>query len=98
MKARTAKDVKKFTDIPNVGKAVAEDFKLLGFKEPKGLIGKDAYKMYQKLCKITSTRHDPCVLDTFMAVADFMNGAPAKAWWRYTKQRKETYKDVLRSK
>ncbi|MDB5258941.1 MAG: mitomycin resistance protein [Candidatus Taylorbacteria bacterium] len=88
MKARRASDVKKFTDIPNIGPAMAADFALLGIKAPADLKGRDAFALHARLCKLTGTRHDPCVIDTFMAAIDFMEGAPAKPWWRYTKQRK----------
>jgi hypothetical protein len=47
--------------------------------------------LYQKLNAATGTRHDPCVLDTFMAAVDFMNGAAAAPWWNYTAQRKALY-------
>ena len=33
--------------------------------------------------------HDPCVLDTFMAAHDFMNGGFAQPWWHFTEQRKK---------
>ena len=31
------------------------------------------------------------MLDTFMAVVDFMRGAPAAPWWAYTAQRKALF-------
>ncbi|MBP9760420.1 MAG: helix-hairpin-helix domain-containing protein [Candidatus Pacebacteria bacterium] len=91
MKARRAIDVKCFTDIPNVGPRVAEDFATLGLHTPADLIGKDAYVLYTDLCKRTKIRHDPCLLDVFMAVVDFMNGASAQHWWYYTAERKKQY-------
>jgi Pathogenicity locus len=93
-KARTARDVKKFTDIPNVGKAVAAKYQSLGFKSPSDLRGKDGFVHYQKLCKKDKIRHDPCLLDTFLAVEDFMSGGVAKQWFLYTKKRKEMYPKV----
>ncbi len=87
MKAKTAAAVHKFTDIPNIGPAMAEDFKLLGLKSPTDLKNKDPLTLYKKICKKTGHRHDPCVLDTFMAAVDFMNGAPARPWWDYTAMR-----------
>jgi hypothetical protein len=89
MKATTAREVKKFEDIPNVGKAMTRDFIALGLLEPKDLIRKDAFTLYTKMCKQNGARQDPCVLDTYMAVIDFMNGAPARPWWYYTKRRKK---------
>lgn len=94
MKARHARDVQTFTDIPNVGPRITRDFVTLGIKNPKDLQGKDAFMLYTKLYTKTGVRHDPCMLDTFMAVVDFMNGAPARAWWEYTRERKRLYPDV----
>jgi hypothetical protein len=94
MKAKTASQVKRFQDIPNVGPAIASDLIQIGIKDPKGLIGKDPHVLYKKLCKVTDMRHDPCVLDTFMSVIDFMNGAPALPWWSYTANRKNKYPNV----
>lgn len=94
MKATTAKEVKKFQDIPNVGRAMEADFVLLGIKTPKDLAGKDSYVLYNNLCKRTHTRQDPCVLDTYMAVIAFMNGAEAQKWWNYTEIRKGKYPNI----
>jgi hypothetical protein len=93
MKAHRAEGVNKFTDIPNVGPRVAGDFKQLGIKSPKELKKKDAYKMYVDLGK-KKGRQDPCMLDTFMAVVDFMNGAPATPWHYYTSERKRQYPNI----
>jgi hypothetical protein len=88
MKAKNAAAVKKFADIPNIGPAMIKDFQILGITEPAQLKNKDAIALYKTLCKKTGILHDPCVLDTFMAAVDFMNGAPARPWWKYTSQRK----------
>ncbi len=92
MKAKHADAVKKFTDIPNIGPAMVKDFELLGIKTPLQLKNKNGYSLHRKLCKITGFIHDPCVIDTFLAAIDFMNGAPAKPWWKYTEQRKKFLK------
>ena len=84
------KNIKQFQDIPNVGKATEKDFFLLGFKEPIDLINQDPYRMYDELCKITNQRHDPCVIDVFIASVRYMEGGPAKNWWEFTKERKAT--------
>ncbi len=81
-------DIQKFTDIPNVGKATEADFLLLGFKQPSGLINQDPYYLYDKLCDITAQRHDPCVIDVFIAAVRYMQGEPAQKWWFYTAERK----------
>jgi hypothetical protein len=90
-KVTRASDVKKFTDIPNVGKAMERDFLFLGLKTPTDLKKQDAYALYQKMCKKSGIRQDPCVLDTYLVVIDFMNGAPARPWFWYTVGRKKKY-------
>jgi hypothetical protein len=94
LKARTAKEVAVFEDVPNIGPAMIADFRLIGIRTPFDLKKQDPFKLYQKLCNVTKTRHDPCVLDTFMAAIDFMNGAKAQPWWRYTDLRKRQHPDI----
>jgi hypothetical protein len=87
-KAATAALCRTLEQLPNIGPALAADLRLIGIREPRDLRGKDAFVLYQKLCAATGQRQDPCVLDTFMAATDFMSGAPAAPWWKYTPQRK----------
>lgn len=94
MKAKRAADVKKFQDIPNVGPAMARDFALLGLMHPQDLIKKDPLTLYKQMCTLSGVRQDPCVLDTYIAVIDFMHGAPAKPWYFYTQIRKRTYPNI----
>ena len=94
MKAKNAAGVQKFTDIPNIGPRMASDFLELGLKTPADLAGEDAFPLYQKMCRISGTRQDPCVLDTYIAAIDFMNGGKPKMWWAYTEKRKKDYPDL----
>ena len=89
--ARTEMD--QLEDVPNIGPAVAADLRRLGIKSPADLLGRDPYAMYDDLCRITRQRHDPCVLDTFIAAVRFMEGAKAQPWWKYTAERKQTLAD-----
>ena len=73
---------------------MAADLRLIGIERPADLRGKDAFILYRQLCEKTGQRHDPCVLDTFMAATDFMRGAPAAPWWKYTAERKATFGTV----
>lgn len=77
------------TDLPNIGKAGAEDLHLLGISKPSQLIGKCPFEMYAMLCEKTATRHDPCVIDVFMSITRFMNGDEPQPWWKYTEERKQ---------
>ncbi len=81
--------VKILTDLPNIGKSIAEDLQTIGIHDPAQLVGKSPYKMYKDLCERTGKRHDPCVIDVFLSITHFMNGEEPKPWWYYTKERKE---------
>ena len=63
-------------------------FDSCGITSPAELPGRDPYAMYDDLCRITGQRHDPCLLDTFIAAVRFMEGGPKKPWWKYTAERK----------
>lgn len=91
-KAKTAAGAAILEAIPNVGPAVAADLRQLGIQVPGDLIDQDPYVLYQQLCAQTGIVHDPCLLDTFIAVTRFMAGEPPLPWWRYTKERKRTLK------
>lgn len=80
--------------IRNVGPSLAADLRQVGVRFPADLPGKDPYALYDALCEATGEGQDPCVLDVFIAAVRFMEGAPARPWWFYTKERKR----VLRAK
>ena len=88
MKAQTPTEAKTLTDIPNIGKEIAGDLRQLGFEAPAQLQGQDPYALYDRLNAMTGIRHDPCLLDTFIAAVRFMDGEPARPWWTYTPERK----------
>ncbi|MDQ6808668.1 MAG: helix-hairpin-helix domain-containing protein [Verrucomicrobiota bacterium] len=75
--------------IPNIGRSIANDLRLIGITEPRQLVGRDPRSLYLKLCKKTGVRQDPCVLDTFVSAVRFMEGAPALPWWYYSAKRKK---------
>ena len=79
--------------LPNVGKATAGDFHLLGISSPQQLIGRDPYTLFDELCARTGNRHDPCCIDVFIAAVRFMEGAPSTPWWSYTPERKATLRE-----
>jgi hypothetical protein len=93
-KAASAAECETLEQLPNIGPALAADLRRIGIRHPRELQGKDASVLYQNLCAATGQRQDPCVLDTFMAAADFMGGAPAAPWWHYTAQRKALFGQV----
>lgn len=76
------------TDLPNVGESIADDLRLLGYGTPAKLRGADPFAMYRRLCEVTGAIHDPCVLDTFISITDFLEGGSARPWWEFTATRK----------
>ena len=78
------------TDLPNIGPAMARDLRLLGFEHPGQLAGQDPQRLYDRLCELTGTRQDPCVLDVFVSVTRFMDGDEPRPWWFYTPERKRS--------
>ena len=87
--------VTRLEHLPNIGKAMAADLRLLGIELPQQLIGRDPLQLYHALEHATGQRHDPCVLDTFMAAIDFMEGGEARPWWLFTGERKRRYGSAL---
>jgi DNA transformation protein len=77
-------------DLPNVGPAIAADLRGIGITRPAQLKGRDPYALYAKLNRATGVRHDPCVLDTFIAVVRYVDGGPVQPWWHCTAERKRT--------
>ena len=81
-------DVARLEDVPNVGPSIAADLRQLGITSPAALVGRDPYAMYDELCRLTGVRHDPCLLDVFIAAVRYMAGGPKRPWWKFTAERK----------
>jgi len=79
-------------DLAGVGPAIAEDLRILGVKSVEQLATFEGRELYDKLCVLTRTRQDPCVLDTFVcAVAQARNPrlpAEQRNWWYWSRKRK----------
>lgn len=84
----TRETTEALTDLPNIGPSLANDLRRIGIEHPQQLVGRDPVALYDALCETKGIRQDPCVLDVFMSVTDFMNGGEPKVWWAYTAQRK----------
>ena len=93
-KARTLDEARRLEDMPNVGHAIADDLRALGLERPAQLRGQDPVALYLQLCRETGRRHDPCVLDTFMAVVEFAAHDDTRPWWAHTAQRQAGWADV----
>lgn len=80
--------VRLLTDLPNIGKAMAADLRLLGIQEPRHLVGRSPFEMYESLCSVTGIYQDPCVIDVFISITRFMSGEAPRPWWDFTEERK----------
>lgn len=80
-------------DLVSVGPAMLRDFEMLGVRSVAQLAREEPKELYDRLCKITRQRQDPCVLDVFSAaVAQARDPElpPAKRqWWYYSRLRKK---------
>ena len=85
------REVVRLEDLPNVGPATAADLRALGITRPGQLVGKDPYRLYERLNRVLGARQDPCVCDTLISVVRYMEGAPERPWWHYTPERKKTW-------
>ncbi len=89
MKNPNRKTVTELTDLPNIGKAIARDLHTVKILHPQDLIGKNAYKLHDELCRVTGEKHDPCVIDVFLAVINYMEVGEPVPWWKFTTERKK---------
>jgi hypothetical protein len=76
------------TTIPNVGPAIARRLVRLGVTRPADLRGQDGEDLFERLCALDGRRHDPCLLDTFVAAVAYADGGPARPWWEFSRERK----------
>lgn len=86
-----AEAIRELRRIPNVGPAFANDLLLLGIRRPGDLKRQQPKRLYDKLCRLTASRQDPCVLDTFIAVVDYANTGVKRSWWEFTPERRRRY-------
>jgi hypothetical protein len=90
MKAPDRKTVSQLEELPNIGKAIGKDLRLIGVDHPQELIGKNAFQLYHLLCNQKGSRIDHCVIDVFMSAIDYMEGGESQPWWTFTEKRKKS--------
>ena len=73
---------------PNVGPAIASKLRRLGIGAAGELRGRDPDELFERLCALDGRRHDPCLLDTFVAAVSYADGGPPRAWWEFSRERK----------
>jgi len=74
-------------NLDSIGPAMLRDFERLGVRTVVQLAKRNPVELYDRLCRLTGARQDPCVLDVFScAVAQARNPHLPKAqrqwfWW-----------------
>jgi len=74
--------------IPNVGPAIARKLQRLDIATADDLRGQNGEELFERRCTLDGHRHDPCLLDTFVAAVDYAEGGPPRPWWEYSRERK----------
>lgn len=73
--------------LPGVGPAIAGDLRLLGIRSLSDLARRDPERMYDRLCYLTRTRQDPCVLYVFRCAVYVARTTSPKPelmkWWAW---------------
>jgi hypothetical protein len=88
-----SEDKRRLRDLAGVGPAIEGDLRLLDVHSVSALAARDGDELYNRLCEITGTRQDPCVLDTLRCVVaqarDPHLSSEQRNWWWWSRQRKE---------
>jgi len=83
---------RRLEDLISVGPAMRRDFDLLGVRTVKQLAVANPKRLYERLCRLTGERQDPCVLDVFEAAVaqarDPRLPAEKCVWWYWSRKRK----------
>lgn len=73
--------------IPGIGPSLARDLRALGVRRVADLARRDPERLYQRLNRLTGSRHDPCVLYAFRCAVYFARTPrPRPAllrWWNW---------------
>lgn len=80
-----------FQTLPGIGPSLAGDLRLLGVKSLGDLARRDPEKLYARLCDMTKSKQDPCVLYVFRC-AVYATRTPLAdrellKWWNWMERR-----------
>jgi hypothetical protein len=85
-------ETRRLSDLEGIGNAMLADLELLEVHDVATLAKQDPSLMYDRLCKLTGVRQDPCVLDVFScAVAQARDPdlpGEQRKWWWWSRARK----------
>jgi len=92
MKNPDRNTVSRLEELPNIGKSIAADLRLIGIDNPSMLAGRGPFELYDQLCCKAGKKIDPCVIDVFMSAINFMETGKVLPWWDFTTSRKNKLK------
>ncbi|GAA5181358.1 helix-hairpin-helix domain-containing protein [Niveibacterium umoris] len=73
--------------IPGIGRAMAGDLHALGIRRVADLVEADPQVLYERLCRLSGARQDPCVLYTFRCAVYFSrhtaHDPELLKWWNW---------------
>ncbi len=73
--------------IPGIGPAMAADLYALGIRRVADLVDAEPQTLYDRLCRMSGVRHDPCVLYTFRCAVYFARNVEHDPellkWWNW---------------
>jgi Pathogenicity locus len=85
---------RRLKDLRGIGTKMLGDFDKLGIRSVNELKSRDAQKLYDRICKLTGTRQDPCVLDTYRCAIEQARHPDLpieqRNWWYWSRVRKQS--------
>jgi hypothetical protein len=82
---------RKLGDLAGIGPAMLRDFEKLGIRSVAQLAEQEGRALYDRLCRLTGVRQDPCVLDVYRcAIAQARDPRlpkEKKNWWWWSRRR-----------
>lgn len=86
-------DPRTLAELQSVGPRTAEDLAKLGIARVEDLRGQDAHALWERLCRESGVRHDPCVEDVLAAAIaqaeDPELPAERRTWWYWSRVRRQ---------
>ena len=90
------KENRNLRDLYSVGPATERDLKTLGITRVEQLVGKEARRLYDRLCRLSGKRYDPCLMDVLSAaIAQAQDPdlpIEKRKWWYWSRVRKSRKK------
>lgn len=96
-----ATETRQLKDLRGIGRKMLEDFEHLGVSSVRQLKSQSADRLYERMCEITGTRQDPCVLDTYRCAIEQARNPnlpeEQRDWWYWSRLRKSSAKKIKRA-